>query len=107
MCTQLGIWLDFQKRISSSHSYQSEMEHIAWVLDCTRFVCRRRNHPHARIQLLVSIVCSQIVYILLAGSMCTLKDTQNIKDLVEVTERKSILYVTVLQNQDELQRKRN
>lgn len=75
MCAQLEILVGLPKRISTSHSNQSKMEHVAWVLDCTRFVCRR-NLPHPRIQLFLSIVCSQILYILLAGSKCTLKDTQ-------------------------------
>lgn len=78
LCNVYAAWVlaGLEKRIRSSHSYQSEMEDIVWVLDCTRFVSRRRNPPHPRIQLLLSIVCSQIVYILLAWSQCTLKDTQ-------------------------------
>lgn len=92
LCNVYSAWdlAGLPKRISSSHSYQFEMEDIAWVLDCTRFVCRR-NLPHPRIQLLLSIVCSQTVYILLAGSQCMLKDTQ-IKMILCESQKENLLH---------------
>lgn len=81
LCNMYSAWVlaGLAKRNSSSHSYQSETGDTSWVLGCTRFGSsrwRKRNPLCPRIQLLLSIVYSQVMYILLAGSQCTLKDVQ-------------------------------